>query len=230
MKKYLGFVLVAAFVLLGAVHFVSAENNLDEGMRHKKEVHDSGSTLEVHFFDSGKVLVRGAKVTSISGNTVNAFTAWGSVNLNWAVNVDPNGSKVVRKFGGVASVSEIAVGDLISFHGDLVTTTASPLTVNAKTVKDWSIQKKLSGVNGTVKSVDPALMSFVLTNGERGDVTVLVTSSTKISKGEDGTAATFADVTVGARVGARGVWNTLSSQLTASEVRIKQPEAGNDNH
>src|SRR5258706_9486282 len=107
MKKYLGFVLVAAFVLLGAGHFVKAENNGDEGMRNAKEAHNLGSTLEVHFFDSGKVLVRGAKVTSVSGNTVNASTAWGSVNFNWAVNVDPNDSKVVRKFGGVSSISEI---------------------------------------------------------------------------------------------------------------------------
>lgn len=194
----------------------------EDGMKQNKEAHANGSTLEVHILDSGKILVRGAKVTSVSGSTVNAATTWGSVSLAWAVNTDTS-TEWVRRFGGSSSVSEISVGDFISFHGDLVTTTASPVTVNADVVKDWSIQKRHATFNGTVKSVDAANMKFVISSEDRGDVNVSVSSSTKIMKGDS--VAAFADIAVGARVMAGGLYDSVSKVLSADMVKIYMPEA-----
>ncbi len=140
---------LSVMLILGSVAFfgyVSADNSNRGGEDNGKgvqaeEAHQKGSTLEVHISNKGKVNVQGAKVTSISGNTINASTSWGSVGLSWAVNVLSD-TRLVRRFGGTATISEISVGDFIGFQGNLVTTSASPIVVNATKVKDWSIQKK----------------------------------------------------------------------------------------
>lgn len=140
---------LSAVLILGNVAFlgyVSADNNKGDGEDHGNseqaiEVHQRGSALEVHISDKGKVNVRGAKVTAISGNTINASVIWGSVSLNWGVNVLPE-TRLVKKFGAASIISEISVGDIIGFQGSLITTSASPIMVNATIVKDWSIQKK----------------------------------------------------------------------------------------
>ncbi len=232
MKQKISYLIAAVLVLSGFAFFslAKADNNSNDNMGHAKEVRNTGSSLEVHFYDNGSVLVRGAKVTAISGNVVNASMSWGSSVLNWTVNLSAS-SKVVRKFGGVASVSEIAVGDILSFQGNLDTTNTSPFTVNASTVKNWSIQKKMASFNGTVKSVDSTGMKFVLTSGNRGDVTVVVASSTQFKKEEgNSTALTFANIIVGAQVTARGVLDTVSNQLTANDIRIKQSNSGGDSN
>ncbi len=210
---------VLVFSCFAFVGNVKADN--DEGMKHFKEAHDNGSTLEVHIYDNGKVLVRGAKVTGVAGNVISAYTTWGSVTLNWAVNADA-GAKIIRKYGGISSISEISVGDFISFHGNMVTTVGSPLTVNADIVKDWSIQNRGASMNGMVKSVDSAGMKFVLSHEDKADVTVMVTSSTKIMKGD--AVGVFADITVGAKVSVRGTLNTLTNTLTADMVKVNVPK------
>lgn len=186
-------------------------------IRQLKEANEIGSTLEVHIQDNGKVLVRGAKVTAISGNTISAVTAWGSVILNWNINVDSN-TELVRRFGGISSVSEISVGDFISFNGILLTTASSPFTVQAKVLKDWSIQKKYASFYGTVQSIANGTQSFVLATEEKGNLTVVVSSSTKIKKGD--VSGIFADLAVGQKVTVQGLYNNLTNNLEADSVKI----------
>lgn len=131
----------------------------DKGDRDKfekavKEVRSIGSTIEVHFNNDGKVIVRGAKVTSVSGSTINAAVAWGSYSLNWVVVTDAT-TKFIRKHGGASSVSEVSVGDFLSFQGH-VDTTQSQATVKADIVKDWSLVEKANAkmnMEGTLKSI-----------------------------------------------------------------------------
>jgi hypothetical protein len=222
-KLFTGYVLLAALVAgtVGGALTAFADNNNgsgDNGGDQMKQANMVGSTLEVHIMNNGKVLVRGAKVTGISGNTVIAMTAWGSVNLNWSV-VTGGATEFVRKNGGTSSVSEISVGDFISFQGTLDTTMASPLTVAASVVKDWSIQKMNASLTGTVQSVNTAAMSFVLSSNGRGNVTVMVTPTTNIMKGD--ALATLADVTVGSTVAASGVWDAVANTLAAVSVKVR---------
>ncbi len=214
MKKIIVSALAFLSVLAIAVPAL-ADNDKNENL---KKIHDVGTTLEVHINDNGTVLVRGAKVTAVSGNTLNANTAWGAASLSWTVNTD-NGTKFVRKSNGASSIGEVSVGDLVSFQGNLVTT-GSGLVVNAKTVKDWSVQKLNATFNGTVQSVSTS--SFVLATNERGNLTVNVVGSTSILKGN--VAGAFADITVGASVQAKGVWDTQANTLLAERVVIKLPQ------
>ena len=158
----------------------------DEGMKNKDEAHAAGSTLEVHFLDNGKVLVRGAKVTDVStsANIVHAVTSWGSVTLNWAVAVD-NNTEMIRRFGGKSLLSEISVGDFLSFQGGLETTVAAPYTVHATVLKDWSIQKRSIAVKttieGTIKSISGTGVptTLVLTAGNK-DYTIKIDANTSL--------------------------------------------------
>lgn len=234
MKKILAHVLVvSAFVLLAGLSAPKtfAENGKngndnkneqrgllkDDHGNQKREANSIGSTLEVHIGDDGMALVRGAKVTGISGNTISATTSWGSVVLNWSVVTDSN-TQFVRRFGGASSVSEISVNDFISFNGAVLTTTASPITVQAKVVKDWSVQRAHATFNGSVTSVNTGALSFVLQSEDRGAITVNTDTNTKIMKG--GANGVFADVIVGAKVTASGLFNNLSKILDGDNVKV----------
>ena len=180
----------------------------------------AGSKVEIAIGDNGKVRVGGAKITAINGATISAVSTWGSLSFNWTVMT--NGStQFLRLYGGASGLSEMAVGDFISFQGMLDTNASSP-TVTATAVKDWSIQKTRATFNGTVQSANSADGSFVLTTENRGNITVKTTSTTKIAKG--GIVGVFADIMVNAKVTASGLWNNLTNILEASEVKIKVPD------
>lgn len=163
--------LVGMMVAAGAS---ALANNNDNDNDHPRKL---GSTLEVHIFDNGKVLVRGAKITAISGNTISASNTWNSVVLNWTVHTDSS-TNLLRRFDGNAQMSDFSVGDFISFSGDLVQTGTS-LTVNAKVVKDWSVQKTKAQAKvfeGTLKAISGTVapITFTLTLSGNQDVTVNV--------------------------------------------------------
>lgn len=217
-KKLLGIMagatLLASFaaVLPGALAKDGGDNNEQKTRQELKAV---GSTLEIHIFDNGKVLVRGAKVTAVSGNTVSATTAWSSTSIAWTVATDGS-TEFVRRSSGQSGVSEITVGDYISFNGDLVAT-GSGFTVNASVLKNWSTQqKKSASFIGKVLSL--GTNSFVLTAEEHGNVTVGVTSTTSFTKGDSNAA--FGDIHVGDKVLASGIFNNALLTLEATKIKI----------
>lgn len=221
-KKFAGLLvgtvfLVALIAIVLPVASLHAENKNDdrENKSRENDARQVGSTLEIHIFDEGMVLVRGAKVTAVSGSVISAATVFGSTNLMWTINVTDS-TNFVQRSNKQSNLSDISVGDFVSFKGDLVTT-ASTLTVNAKILKDWSVQKKKISLIGKVVSL--ATNSFVLTTDERGQLTVNVGTSTVFSKG-DATVVTFADVHVGDKVSANGTFDEVAKILMADKVKI----------
>lgn len=219
MKKLSGFA-VFAIIVLGLMFSFSSVVRADNDNKHerdKKEIHAAGSTLEVHISDNGKVLVRGAKVASVSGSNVMATTSWGASSISWTVNTSAN-TEMVRRYGGKLALSEISVGDFISFQGDLAQG-SSGFVVNAKVVKNWSVQKVRSDSFGSVSSINATAQSFaLLVGGERGTITVNVLSSASIMKGD--AKAVFADIKVGDKVRVNGLYNNLTKILEAEKVKI----------
>jgi hypothetical protein len=95
-----------------------------------------GSVRTVSMADNGDVLVRGARVTAVNDDAISATVAWNSLSLAWTLETDGDTGYVKKDNGGLAR-GDIAVGDTISFTGDLVTS-ASALTVSVDTLKDWT--------------------------------------------------------------------------------------------
>ncbi len=146
-----------------------------------KPVHKSG--LEVQIGESGRVLVRGATVTGVSGNTITATTVWGSASVTWTVNA--SNAQFVDRGGRNAGLADISVGDTVSFNGSL-NTSASAFSVNATTVKNWSKDRKVlerHTFEGKLQSIASTTLptNFVLKVGDT-NFTVNVAVGTPILK------------------------------------------------
>jgi len=183
---------------------------------------DSGLGVSIDVGANGNALVRGAEVTAVTDSEVKAETSWGSTVLNWVVKTDAE-TEYAGKDGKEMARGDIAVGDTISFRGTLDQTVSS-LVVKAKVVKDWT-KSVAAGVklHGNVGSINSTLKSFVITDGS-ATTTIATNSSTRFEK--NGDDASFADITLDAKVKVKGTWNASSTVLTATEVDIK-PEKKN---
>ncbi len=187
---------------------------------HKKEAKLDGSSLEVNIKDNGQVLVRGAKVTAVSGNTISAATSWGAMNINWSVNV-LSSTNIVRKFGSVSPLAEIKVGDILSFTGTVTSGTNTSIVVDAKVVKNWSVTKQnvRSKIEGTVKSVGGTVApSTMIVTSNSKDYTVNVATNTSIVN-DNWANTTLASFVVGNKVTAYGVVNDTTLSVAATVLR-----------
>lgn len=173
----------------------------------------------VQVLHTGKVMVRGAKVTDTSGSTITAVTSLNSFNVTWTVSTD-NSTEFVRMEGGRGTSSEIAKDHIISFEGMLVAASGTQPTVLAKVVRDWSIMKVPVNQFGIVGSINAAAKSFVLKTDvrERGDLNVFTSDTTKFWK--QGATTTFAVLKVGDKVTVQGLWDKTLNSVQAEQVRI----------
>lgn len=189
---------------------------------HDDGSNKSGTKVEVNLDTDGSALVRGAKVTSVSGSTINATTNYGSSQLSWRVVTDGS-TKFNATKGGSTGLANIAVGDTVSFSGSL-DQTVSGLTVNAKVVKDWNHVESKKTLSGIVTSINATLNSFTVshdgsTGSPQATTSVQTDSNTKfkLSNGNDGT---FASIFLNAKVKIAGLFNASSSVLTATSVDV----------
>jgi len=199
----------------------SGNDNDNRGMgMGRNEVKNNIPGLEVQIGNKGNVLVRGAKVTGVSGSVISAVTAWGSTNLAWSVKV-ASSTKFVRSEDKTIALSNIVVGDTVSFNGTL-DTSVSGLSVNASLIKDWSASASASNhansLNGIVTAIDSALSSFTLAVAGIGAVAVQTSSTTSFT--EDGKAATFGALSLGDTLKVSGLLNAASTTLSAISVSI----------
>jgi hypothetical protein len=183
----------------------------------------NGTTLEVHISDNGTVLVRGAKVTGVSGNTVSASTTWGTMAMNWTVNVTSSTS-FVRRNGSANMMSEISVGDIVSFTGPMTAGSNSAFSVEAKVLKDWSIQKQnfRSSIEGSIKSMSGNTLpaSLVVTAGNGKDYTVSVPASASILS-SSWVAVPYSSFAVNQKVAVYGLVNDSNLTVSATVLRMR---------
>lgn len=183
----------------------------------KKSGVSAGTGVEVNIGSNGNVLVRGAKVTSVSDSTINANTSLGSSVLSWVVKTDSNTDFSAHK-NGAEGLANIAVGDIVSFRGT-IDQAVTGLTVNARQVKDWSSVETKAKLEGIVTSINATLGSFTVSK-RNATTTVQTSSSTKFT--EDGDTASFADIFLNAKVKIQGFFNASTSVFTASSVEIDE--------
>lgn len=128
-----GLVLLGGLAVIGVLMFAFAQG----AEAHKAGAGSVGSTLEVMLSDTGRTVVRGAEVTSVSDRTIRARTEWGASSISWTVDTDTD-TAFVTKAGSDADLSDIAVGDYVSFSGVLNDRDAT-FVVDADAVKNWSL-------------------------------------------------------------------------------------------
>lgn len=212
----------AMVVLMVAVATLFGAGSAHADSNKGKNSISAGAGVEVNIGANGNALVRGAKVTSVSGSQVNANTSLGSSVLSWVVKTDSNTDFSSHK-NGTSGLANIAVGDTISFRGTIDQAIAG-LTVNAKQLKDWTSVETKTKFDGVVTSINTTLSSFTVAKGN-STTTVQTSSSTKFS--ENGDNASFADIILDAKVKIQGLFNASTSVFSATSVAI---DSDNDNN
>lgn len=127
--------LVAIIAFTPAVGF--AKNDSNKGKTEDRSTLPVSSQVSVDINNGGRTSVTGAKVTSVSGDTIGASTVWGSATLTFSIKVSSSTSIKDSKGKNNMSISTIAVGDTINFTG-LLNTSVSGFTVNATSVRDMT--------------------------------------------------------------------------------------------
>lgn len=210
-----GIAVLLAALTLSPLAFAQAKD--DDSRNH------AGAGVEVNIGSQGNVLVRGAKVTGVSGTEIQANTSLGSSVLNWIVKTDGTTDFSTTK-NGATGIANIAVGDVVSFRG-AIDQSMSGLTVAAKQVKDWSEANVQAKYDGIVTSIATTLGSFVIT---KGDATTSVQTSSSTVFTKNGSPASFADIILNAKVKLQGMLNASSSVYTATTVEIGSQKDKND--
>ena len=226
---------IAAVAVASALAFLPVIASANEGKSNKGENRSAATQrVEVAINASGNVLVRGAKVTGISGSTLTVTTTAGASTLSWAVTTDGS-TAFVTSAGAGSSLAQISVGDTVSFAGVL---TGTGLNVKATAVKDWTIGANQRSSSGIVTGVNGTSTSLTLGNGNGKDndndkdnktrATIQLTGSTVIML--NGATTTFAAIQTGDKVKATGTMNEGGTVLTATSVTVTRPAVnfGND--
>lgn len=147
---------------------------------------------------------------TISTNTlsVNGFQG-----KNITVNVTPD-TKLRRRFGTSAALSEFSVGDNLFIVGKWTDQTKN--TLNAKNIRDLSIQKIKGTFFGSVQSIDTAQNKLVVSTAHRGNQTVSLTSATKIQN-RKGEVMGLMDIQPGDKVRVHGLWDRTLNTVQQTE-------------
>lgn len=182
-----------------------------------------GTTSEIHVTNDGKVTIQGAYVQQVAGSTFYLRIYWGDSYFKVIARTNSN-TKITRKYGGSALVSEIKAGDFLTITGKILEGSDS-FNVIAETVKDWSLQDEKAKYSGKVASVGvPDTYSFTITLTDGSLVTVHTTPDTDIVKGS--LRISVSELKSGDKItSATGVYKYPTKTLEAKNVVVYQDQS-----
>lgn len=149
-------------------------------------------------------------IASISSSTINVNGWLGT----WVV--DASSAKIVRKFGGVSSISELKSGDTVVVSGTVGQ--GNSLTIIAKTVRDMSLQAGNIKVSSLISNLNTNNQSFSLVY-KKETLTVILASGAQIFV--NNASASFNDLANGMRVKVSGVLDTSLNTLSATNINAR---------
>ena len=142
----------------------------------------------------------------------------------WTVNFDEN-TVLRRKFGGESNTTEFSVGDRIVVKGKKSLTTE--YTIDAKAIRNMSIEKKNGVFNGKVKNLSGS--TFDIETVGRDTQKVTVSDETKFIKVsvEGKNEGSLADLQNDQTVVVKGLWDRKLKTVTeVKTVMIKVEKSG----
>lgn len=154
-----------------------------------------------------------------SGGTIFARATWGKAFIRMTILTDAS-TTVAKEYGGVASVNDIVSGDVIDVGGAL-SSNAESIFLTATTIRDRALISEGKTIAGSVQSPNASAQTFALTDPSLGAVTVSVSSSTDIVKGQRSIG--FAELARGYKVLAgTGVYDFSTRVFAASSLTVYQ--------
>ena len=188
MKKLIASLLTSMTIVAGAIVPAYATND------------QSASAVS----QTGSIVIGSGRLEAKDGTTLTVSKE----GVNYTVLTNDK-TKLFRRFGGKSTLDEMQIGDTLNVAGKWSDRSAN--TIQARTIRDVSIQKRFGTFLGTVQSLTAD--GWVMTSIERGDQTVTVSADTKIVN-RRGETISQADVQVGHRVRVKGMWDSANKTIT----------------
>jgi hypothetical protein len=89
---------------------------------------------ELHISNTGSMLLRGARVVSISDTEIKVSLSWASNDFVWKLNTRYN-TTFISSIGDKQTLADIAVGDILTVTGTLSSNGAEP-SIEADVVRE----------------------------------------------------------------------------------------------
>jgi hypothetical protein len=105
---------------------VSLGESLPIKIKSKEPSPTETPILEIHIANNGALLLRGAKVISISNTTIYVITAWDKTNFNWEIRTNPF-AKFSTSKGEKLTLTDIKIDDILTVTGQLIEGGAKPI-------------------------------------------------------------------------------------------------------
>lgn len=193
---------LATLIIVGLPVFAQ-DTNTNSNNNDNSNVNVNINTNAPLNFRPRVVFLAKAELKSISGQVLTALYK----NKTYTINVTDK-TQLKRRYNGKSNLNEFAVGNILQVVGKLT----AENTMEARLIRNLSIQKKNASFNGKIESIDAVNKKFVLKPNVRTTITVTVNDATKIM--EKGQVKIFADLEVGMRVTSSGVWDKSNNTLT----------------
>lgn len=184
------------------------EQNKENRLQIREDLKEriSSKATELKKKLSQRVVLKDAKVTSKNGNALGVS----SDGKNYTVNVTDS-TIIVRRYYGKTTIDDIQVGHILMVLG--LYTDDAQTVIDAKLIRDLSIQKRFGAFVGTVTAVSGNIITFNTVH--RGEQKAVTDSST-VFVNRRGETIQLADIKVGHRIRVKGMWD--NSVDTISEI------------
>jgi len=159
--------ILAFFVFLGPI-LVSAET-----------LPRPEATVSIN--NKGVVSIKNAVIFYTIGSTLFARTNWDEAYIQWSLRPSDN-MKIYKRFGGIASLSDIKVGHILDVEGQILLGSQG-LDIVVSKITDQNLENEDGSFSGTVYSADGEGKVFTLKLKSGNDITVSLDSNTVIKKG-----------------------------------------------
>ncbi len=164
----------------------------------------SRSGIMKNDFDmKGKAAIGTGTLTAKVGNTLTVTKG----NKSYSVLVDSK-TQLRRRFWGKATLDEMQIGDTLNVIGKW--TDDAKTSIQAKMIRDISIQKRNGVFIGTIKSLSGN--SWIMETVKRGSQTVTVSPSTRFVN-RKGESIAQSDILTGHKVRVKGLWDSKANTI-----------------
>lgn len=171
--------------------------------------------------EKGEVKIKNAVVFQISGSTIFIRTYWGDTFLRWTIRTDKK-TEVLKRFGGIVNISDIAVGHVLNIDGILLSDSQS-FNLNASAIRDFSLENENGTFSGRVINTD-SVGNVVMITPDGNSVTLNFDSGATIKKGAVYLQPT--QISVGDKViSVSGSYNAITKKMEVSNIELYQEQS-----
>jgi hypothetical protein len=173
---------------------------------------------------SNTLRVLGAKVTSVSGNVIDASVSFGNTVLNFVLNTDASTKINGKLLSDSAALSNLKSGDSISFGGDVSSSSGSQITLAAKNIISQGLLKDDKKPEAEKTSFQGKITAI---NTSANSLTLKLKSGVSVEV--DAALSAIAPLTVGQEVKVDGTLNSAGTIITASKISVDSHDKIDDN-